>query len=105
LFVESFGWYASGNYIYITMEYLPHGDLEKYLSQPLREDETQQIASQVVRGLQWMHMLKFIHRDLKPAVGYLMALSFLSGPSDATNVDEEPSRCRQTTEELVGQDQ
>jgi calcium/calmodulin-dependent protein kinase I len=69
LFVESFGWYAFGNYIYITMEYLPHGDLQQYLSQPLREDETQQIASQVVRGLEWMHMLKFIHRDLKPAVG------------------------------------
>ncbi|KAH6635546.1 kinase-like domain-containing protein, partial [Chaetomium sp. MPI-SDFR-AT-0129] len=49
------------------MEYLQHGDLQRYLSKPFSEDDTRRIASQVVRGIGFMHRYNFIHRDLKPA--------------------------------------
>ena len=50
------------------MEYLPHGDLHKYLGSPLPEKEGQQIVLQILEGLQFMHEIEFAHRDLKPAV-------------------------------------
>ena len=56
------------NRIFITMEYFPHGDLEHFLGQPFSELETSRIASQVAKGLGFMHQYNFIHRDLKPGV-------------------------------------
>ncbi|MCJ1268036.1 hypothetical protein MMC22_007922 [Lobaria immixta] len=66
-FVKSFGWYDNSDSIFITMEYLSDGDLHKYLGSPLPENEGQQIVSQVVEGLHFMHDKGFAHRDLKPA--------------------------------------
>ncbi|MCJ1269155.1 hypothetical protein MMC22_009044 [Lobaria immixta] len=66
-FVKSFGWYDNSDSIFITMEYLPDGDLQKYLDSPLPEMEGQQIVSQIVEGLHFMHDKEFAHRDLKPA--------------------------------------
>ena len=51
------------------MEYLPNGDLHKYLNSPLPEKEGQQIVFQILEGLNFMHDNGFAHRDLKPAVG------------------------------------
>ncbi|KAL8746946.1 MAG: hypothetical protein Q9190_001108 [Brigantiaea leucoxantha] len=65
-FVKSFGWYENNDDIFITMEYLPHGDLQKYLGSPLPENEGQQIVSQILEGLCFMHDKGFTHRDLKP---------------------------------------
>ncbi|CAH0047719.1 unnamed protein product [Clonostachys solani] len=65
-FVQSFGWYDSQDYLYIAMEYLPHGDLSRYLKNPLPEAETSLIILQVLEGLEFMHKNKFAHRDLKP---------------------------------------
>ncbi len=56
------------NRIFITMEYFPHGDLERFLDQQFSELETSRIASQVAKGLGFMHQYNFIHRDLKPGV-------------------------------------
>lgn len=50
------------------MEYLPHGDLHKYLRAPLSEKEGQHIVFQVLEGLRFMHDNGFAHRDLKPTV-------------------------------------
>ena len=50
------------------MQYLPCGDLQKYLSSPLPEKEGQHIVSQILEGLHFMHDNGFAHRDLKPAV-------------------------------------
>jgi serine/threonine protein kinase len=63
------------------MEYLPNGDLHKYLGSPLSEREGQIIVSQVVEGLDFMHQNGFAHRDLKPAVSLATRLVTISNVS------------------------
>ncbi|KAK0654999.1 kinase-like domain-containing protein [Cercophora newfieldiana] len=65
-FVRSDGWFAFGDAVFISMEYLEHGDLQRYLTTPLPEGEARDIVSQVLEGLKHMHENRFIHRDLKP---------------------------------------
>lgn len=52
------------------MEYLPHGDLEQYLSKmpPLLEEAASLVTYQILEGLSYMHENMFAHRDLKPGV-------------------------------------
>ncbi|KAK3317702.1 calcium/calmodulin-dependent protein kinase type 1B, partial [Cercophora scortea] len=66
-FVQSFGWYETDSAIYITMEYLPLGDLAGYMHRPIPEVQTRDITKQLLEGLQFMHDSHFAHRDLKPA--------------------------------------
>ncbi|KAL9024368.1 MAG: hypothetical protein Q9196_006568 [Gyalolechia fulgens] len=66
-FVKSFGWYSTDDKIFITLEYLEHGDLQQYLGTPLPEQEGQCLVHQIVEGLNFMHDRGFAHRDLKPA--------------------------------------
>ena len=56
------------------MEYFQHGDLQDYLSSapPLPEVDAQQITSQILEGLSFMHDNGFAHRDLKPRVSPLL---------------------------------
>ncbi|KAH7109723.1 kinase-like domain-containing protein [Dactylonectria estremocensis] len=65
---KSLGWYESKDSLCIAMEYFPAGDLQTYLAehQPLPEDDSRQITSQVLRGLAVMHGEGFAHRDIKP---------------------------------------
>ncbi|KAF2805408.1 kinase-like protein [Mytilinidion resinicola] len=67
-FVQSFGWYEWENALLIAMEYLPLGDMQDYLleSSRLSEPEGQQVTSQLLEGLLFMHRNGFMHRDLKP---------------------------------------
>lgn len=44
------------------MEYLPDGDLHGYLRSPLPEGEGQNIVSQILEGLDFMHDNGFAHR-------------------------------------------
>lgn len=55
------------------MEYVEHGDLQRYLysALPLPESDTQQITFQVLEGLHFMHKNGYSHRDLKPGVSTL----------------------------------
>ncbi|KAH6867378.1 kinase-like domain-containing protein, partial [Thelonectria olida] len=66
-FVQSFGWYDAQDSIFITMEYLPLGDLELYIRNPLPEAETREISRQILQGLVFMHQSHFAHRDMKPS--------------------------------------
>jgi serine/threonine protein kinase len=69
-FVKSFGWYESREAIFIAMEFIGFGDLQKYMPSPGESfpiDETQDVVSQVLEGLFYMHENGFAHRDLKPA--------------------------------------
>ncbi|KAL3302215.1 calcium/calmodulin-dependent protein kinase type 1B [Colletotrichum asianum] len=65
-FVQSYGWFESSEAMFIAMEYVPHGDLQRYLSSPIAEDEARIITRQLAEGLHHMHMNGFTHRDLKP---------------------------------------
>ncbi|EOO03023.1 putative calcium calmodulin-dependent protein kinase type 1b protein [Phaeoacremonium minimum UCRPA7] len=65
-FVKSYGWYETSDAVFIAMEYLEHGDLQKHLTGPLPEVEAKEISSQLVEGLVFMHDNGFAHRDLKP---------------------------------------
>ncbi|KAH7146670.1 kinase-like domain-containing protein [Dactylonectria estremocensis] len=65
-FVECYGWYESETMVFITMEYIEHGDLQNYLNQPFSEAHARAIGSQLVEGLGYMHENGFAHRDLKP---------------------------------------
>lgn len=53
------------------MEYIRHGDLQQYLTQPLAETEAKQIVCQILEGLECMHDNGFAHRDLKPKVRWI----------------------------------
>ncbi|KAK3985911.1 kinase-like domain-containing protein [Cladorrhinum sp. PSN332] len=65
-FVRSDGWFEDEHSVFIIMEFLELGDLQRYLDHPLSEYETREITKQVLEGLTYMHENGFIHRDLKP---------------------------------------
>ncbi|KAJ5832702.1 hypothetical protein N7474_001013 [Penicillium riverlandense] len=65
-FVQSSGWFESPDAVCIAMEYLPNGDLQKYMTQPFPENEAQQITFQLLEGLDYMHSSGFAHHDLRP---------------------------------------
>ena len=52
----------------MAMEYMPQGDLHRFLGSPLPENEGRSIVAQILDGLQFMHEYDFAHRDLKPKV-------------------------------------
>lgn len=72
-FVKSYGWFENDEALFIAMEYFKHRDLQRHLfsSTTLPESQAQQITFQVLEGLQFMHMNRFSHRDLKPGVSTL----------------------------------
>lgn len=66
--MKSYGWFQSVDAIYIAMEYVEYGDLEKHLEKPIPEDEARLITRQLAEGLHHLHQNGFTHRDLKPRV-------------------------------------
>jgi serine/threonine protein kinase len=74
VFVEFFGWFKDGSDVFLAMEYVPLGDLERNVaahSGKIPENEARDITEQILLGLEIMHAESFAHRDLKPQVnGY-----------------------------------
>ncbi|KAK2471583.1 hypothetical protein H9L39_16876 [Fusarium oxysporum f. sp. albedinis] len=68
-FVKSFGWYRGTEDLFISLEYLPLGDLQSYLNRTsvLPEDEVRQVTRQILYAVGVLHDEGFAHRDLKPA--------------------------------------
>lgn len=67
-----FGWYedGAGDFIYIAMEYVEHGDLGKYLKDfgSGAKVYAKDITRQLLEGLVVLHKRQICHRDLKPQV-------------------------------------
>lgn len=71
VFVDFFGWFKDGSDVFLAMEYVSLGDLEKNVianSGKIPESEARSIAEQILSGLEIMHAESFAHRDLKPQV-------------------------------------
>lgn len=76
-FVEFYGWFPYGRDVFLAMEYVPLGDLDKVLGQSkVVETEARDIGLQILTGLNIMHLESFAHRDLKPGVSTQSAENF-----------------------------
>ncbi|KAJ5520691.1 hypothetical protein N7463_001144 [Penicillium fimorum] len=63
-FVQFLGWFDDLENSYIVMEFLQHGDLQKFINAPFPEPEAASIVFQVAQALQYMHRKNFVHRDI-----------------------------------------
>jgi len=70
-FVCSEGWYEAEDSVYIIMELVAHGSLQQYVGNGLPEVDVKVIISQVLKGVNHMHLAGYTHRDLKPQVSDL----------------------------------
>ena len=64
------GWFKDGYDIFLAMEYVQLGDLQKNVATvgKIPEHEARDIAEQILSGLEIMYAESFAHRDLKPQV-------------------------------------
>ena len=85
------------------MEFMPYGDLQKYMpatGETLPLDQTQDLISQILEGLFYMHENGFAHRDLKPAVRFA---DFNNPVLNLTVIAERSCKVEATGErEMVG---
>lgn len=70
VFVHFYGWFENVEKIFLAMEYFPQGDLTKFITDKLREEDAVAITAQLLEGLAIMHESGFTHRDLKPQVSF-----------------------------------
>lgn len=65
--IYDFGTLDNGR-LYLTMEYLPGGDLERRIKKgAIPEAEAIRITKELARALQFVHKQGVVHRDIKPA--------------------------------------
>ncbi|OSS49579.1 hypothetical protein B5807_06056 [Epicoccum nigrum] len=66
--VEFVECHDQGDYLYIIMEYVRHGDLQAYLHHngPMSESLVRTMAQQILSALAHLHRLQITHRDIKP---------------------------------------
>ncbi|KAF2726755.1 Pkinase-domain-containing protein [Polyplosphaeria fusca] len=66
--VEFVEYHDQGDFLYIIMEFVRHGDLQGYLNQhgSLSEADAQRMAKQLLSALAHLHKMKITHRDIKP---------------------------------------
>ncbi|KAG9255484.1 calcium/calmodulin-dependent protein kinase [Emericellopsis atlantica] len=67
-FVRTEGWFENSEDVFITLEYLPLGDLQHFMknSPAFDEEAVRRITGQLLEGIAFMHDSGFAHRDLKP---------------------------------------
>jgi len=57
---------VAGDHAYFAMEHFPRGDLRKRIHHPLTPQEALDYLAQIARGLNAVHEVGVLHRDLKP---------------------------------------
>ena len=66
--VRYFGSYCSENFLTIALEYCEGGSVGAFVRRhPLREGVAAAVAGQVLRGMDYLHNMNLIHRDIKAA--------------------------------------
>ncbi|RDW93024.1 uncharacterized protein DSM5745_00346 [Aspergillus mulundensis] len=78
------GWFEDAQSFYIAMEFIQHGDLQQYITEPFPEPEAALIVAQVAQALLYMHEKEFIHRDVKPLYWHVKLADF--GISKTTDI-------------------
>lgn len=58
---------ATGDCLYLALEYFPCGSLRERLKNPLEEPEAFEYAKQIGEALRVIHEMGIVHRDLKPS--------------------------------------
>ena len=70
---------SNGVYDYALIQYYPHGNLSDLIkNESLSKEEKEDIAVQILDGLEFLHKYKVVHRDMKPS-NVLMHKHDLSG--------------------------
>jgi hypothetical protein len=67
--VQYYGSFVKGDRVYLIMELCTVGcvlDLLKVIERPFTEPEVLMIAYQVIKGMEYLHANRIIHRDMKP---------------------------------------
>ena len=64
--VEIYDYGVHGNFEYLAMEYLPHGDLKARILRGVSEPEALDYLIQIALALKVVHSAGLMHRDLKP---------------------------------------
>ncbi|KAL8871950.1 MAG: hypothetical protein Q9174_002327 [Haloplaca sp. 1 TL-2023] len=67
--VSYYGYHETERFLYIIMEFMPHGDLQTVLASRgshLPEYQCQIVASQMCQALKYLHDRDICHRDMKP---------------------------------------
>lgn len=77
LFVEFIGWFPTQDSIYFVLEYCSYGDISQQ-NIPMLEVEVRRICKQLMNGLEILHRMGIIHRDIKPKV----SISWRSNSND-----------------------
>ncbi len=81
LFIDFLGWFEDDESVYLAMEYIPLGDLERNVAAKagaIKEPEIRDITVQILEGLKIMHQENFVHRDLKPKVKHQISIPYLT---------------------------
>lgn len=62
------GYFEDYKYVYLIMEYAPHGDLNQLLEKQKRlsELETARHIESLIKALLYCHEHSYLHRDVKP---------------------------------------
>lgn len=66
--VQYIDYHDHEQWVYIIMEYVPHGELSRYMQEkgPIPEEQVQIITRQILHALQYLHRRNITHRDIKP---------------------------------------
>ena len=71
MIVAFLGWFESDDAVFLAMEYVPLGDLSKYITTgDIKEYDAKQITRDILEALIIIHEEGFTHRDIKPQVRF-----------------------------------